>query len=111
MRLLQWMRGCLGAPDIEPWARALRFGCVGVTLVMVAVMVEGATLRGLAVFGVGSLALAQESDIRQAIATCPDVRRSFGNLRDAPRRVDVHDLVSRCRDLEPLRRALIASAR
>lgn len=111
MRILEWVRGYLTAKDVEPLDRALRFGCVAVTVVLGATLAHAIALRGLAVFGAGSLAVAQEVDLRRAIAECPDVRRSLGALRDAPRRVDVHDLVSRCRDLEPLRRALTASAR
>lgn len=106
-----WVRDFVAAPGRSLGDRALRWGCVAVTAVLVPALFHAVVLHGLAVFGVGPQALAQEADMLQAISDCPDVRRTLGGLRYAPTRWDVQEHLTRCRDLEPLRRALTARAR
>lgn len=107
----RWMRGYVSEPGIASVDRVLRWGCVVVTIMIVGVLLHGLTLHSLRAVGVGPLALAQEGDMLQAINACPGVRGSLQGFRAAPSRRDVQELVTRCRDLEPLRRALVASAR
>lgn len=104
----RWVRGY---PGIAPDQRALRRVCVLAGILLTGLLLRAIALHSLRVFDMGPLAQAQEADMIQAISACPAVRESLQQLRAAPSRRDIQEMVTRCSDLEPLRRAVNASAR